>query len=157
MFATTTFWFLVAFILFFVFFGRMIWVALRGSLDDRAVRIEEDIKEAVRLKDEAQATLNDIKSRHQQAEKHAQAIIEHARLEAERLRSEANRELEEFLKHREALVEQRIQYAEAEAVKDIRNSAVKLAIAACDEILAKVVTAESDNKIVEKAIKNIAS
>ena len=152
---TSTFWFLVAFVLFFVFFGRAIWQAATAGLDSRSRQIEEDIEEAMRVRDEAQAALIDIKNKHLQAEQHAEEIMEHARVEAERLRSETSKELDEFLLHREELVEQRIKYAEKEAIKDIRDSAIRLAIDASEKILSKAVSPDADKKIVDRAIEEL--
>jgi F-type H+-transporting ATPase subunit b len=121
MFTDPTFWFLVSFLLFFVFFGRAIWSAMADGLDTRSRRIETDIQEAMEMREQAQVLLNDIKARQLESGKHAEAILEHARLEAERLRSEAAKELDEYMKSRELLVEQRIAFAEQEALKDIRD------------------------------------
>jgi len=152
---TSTFWFLVAFVLFFILFGRAIWRLASSGLDDRSRKIEEDIEEAMQLRDEAQATLNEIKNKHMQAEQHARAIMEHAKVEAKRLRSEATQELDDFLKNREALVEQRIKYAENEAVREIRDSAVQLAIQASEKILSAAVSEKADKEIIERAIDEL--
>lgn len=156
MYTEPTFWFLVAFILFFIFFGRAIWSALSGGLDSRSHQIESDIEEAARLKEEAQQLLNDIKRKQLEAGKHADAIIEHARLEAERLRSEAAQELDEYMKHREQLVEERIEYAELEALKNIRDTASRMAIEAAEKIMKQVVTGNVDEKITDRALTELA-
>jgi F-type H+-transporting ATPase subunit b len=157
MFTNPTFWFLVSFILFFILFGRAIWTMVSGGLDDRSRRIETDIQEAIQMREEAQALLNDIKARQMEAGKHAEAILEHARLEAERLRSEAAKELDEYLKHRELLVEQRIEFAEREALKDIRDTAVRMAIEASEKILANVVSHDTDSQIADQAIQELSA
>lgn len=156
MFSDPTFWFLVAFVLFFIFFGRAIWSAVRDGLDTRSLQIDSDIKEAVRLKEEAQELLNDIKRKQLEAGRHADAIIEHARLEAERLRSEAAQELDEYMRHREQLVEERIEYAEVEALKDIRDTAARMALEAAEKIMHHIVKDEVDEKITDRAIGELA-
>lgn len=157
MFTSPTFWFLVAFALFFIFFGKSIWAGIRGALDDRSRRIESDIQDAMRMREEAQEMLNDIKKRQLEAGQHAEAILEHARLEAERLRSEAAQELDEYMKHRELLVEQRIEFAEQEAIKDIRDTAARMAIEAAEKIMKKVVDENVDAEIADKAIAELST
>lgn len=157
MFTSPTFWFLVAFVLFFIFFGKSIWAAIRGGLDDRSRRIESDIQDAMRMREEAQEMLNDIKKRQLEAGHHAEAILEHAKLEAERLRSEAAQELDEYMKHRELLVEQRIEFAEQEAIKDIQDTAARMAIEAAEKIMKKVVDEEVDAEIADKAIAELST
>lgn len=155
MFTNPTFWFLVSFVLFFVFFGRAIWGAISSGLDTRSKRIEADIQEAMEMREQAQSMLNDIKKKQLEAGAHADAILEHARLEAERLRADAAKELDEYMTHREQLVVQRIEMAEREALKDIRDTAIKLAIQASEKIMMNVVTSDVDSQTTDKAIQQL--
>lgn len=155
MLANPTFWFLVSFVLFFVFFGKTLWVLISQGLDTRSSRIENDIRAAMDMREQAQEMLNEIKSRQLESDKHAEAILEHARLEAERLRSDAAKELDEYLKNRELLVQQRIDFAEKEALKDIRDTAVRMAIEASEKILTSVVKKETDELLTDTAIKEL--
>ncbi|MFP6758310.1 MAG: F0F1 ATP synthase subunit B, partial [Alphaproteobacteria bacterium] len=45
-----TFWIAVAFVLFFVLFGKKIGGVLIGKLDERSDRIRNELDEAVRLR-----------------------------------------------------------------------------------------------------------
>ncbi len=157
MFQTSTFWFLVSFVLFFILFGRTIWASVRSGLDDRAKRIEGDIQDAMRMKEQAQELLEQIKVKQLESGKHAESIINHAKLEAERLRSEAAQELDEYMKHREQLLEQRIDFAEKEAIKDIRDTAAKMAVEASEKIMKKVVTDKVDGEVADRAIGELAA
>jgi F-type H+-transporting ATPase subunit b len=152
-----TFWFMVSFILFFVFFGRAVWSAVTQGLDNRSIRIETDIQEAMAARERAETLLHDIKRKQLEASQHAEAIIEHARLEAERLRTEASNEMEEYMKQRELLVEQRIEFAEKEALKNIRDTAVRMAAEASEKIMKKVVTSDVNKQISDKAISELGS
>ena len=52
-------WVLIAFLLFFILFGRKLWGALAGMLDARAVTVKTELEEAARLRREAEAMLRD--------------------------------------------------------------------------------------------------
>lgn len=153
---SATFWFLVSFVLFFLFFGKAVWKMMAAGIDDRSRRIESDIQEAMELKEQAQELLNEIRSKQLEADIHAEAILEHARLEAERLRTDAAKEMDEYLRHREQLVQQRIEFAEQEALKDIQNSAVRMAVQAAEKIIEKVITKDVDAAITDKAIHELS-
>lgn len=152
-----TFWFAVSFVMFFVLFGRRVWLAIASGLDGRSHQIELDIREAMRMREEAQELLMDIKTKKKEADRHAEAILEHARLEAERLRSESAKELDEYLKQREIMVDQRITFAEKEALKDIRDTAVRMAIEASEKILSHVVTPDVDSRLADNAIGELTN
>lgn len=157
MFTDPTFWFLVSFVLFFVFFGGAIWSAVTTGLDTRSKGIENDIQEAIKLREQAQEMLNDIEKKQQEAGKHAEAIIEHARLEAERLRSESAKELSEYIKNKESLIKERIEFAEQEALKDMRDTAIRMAVEASTKIMHNVVTKELGAALADKSIEELAS
>ena len=50
-------WVVLAFILFFVLFGRILWRALSGMLDNRAKMVKAELEESARLRREAEAML----------------------------------------------------------------------------------------------------
>ena len=50
-----TAWVLIAFILFFVLVGKKLWSALNTNLDQRKKMIENELNEAKKLREEAQA------------------------------------------------------------------------------------------------------
>ncbi|MBP6985802.1 MAG: F0F1 ATP synthase subunit B [Alphaproteobacteria bacterium] len=151
-----TFWFLVSFVLFFVFFGKAVWRMIADGVDTRSRKIAADIEEAAKLKEQAQALLDEIRAKQKESGAHAEAILEHARLEAERLRTEAAKELEEYMRHREQLVQQRINFAEQEAVKDIQDSAVDLATRVAEKLIMKASTEDISAKLTLKAIRDLS-
>ncbi len=50
-------WVVIAFILFFVLFGKKLWSALAAMLDARAAAVKAELEEAARLRREAEAML----------------------------------------------------------------------------------------------------
>ena len=55
-------WVALAFIVFFVLFGRKLWGALAAMLDDRAAKVRAELDEAARLRSEAEAMLRDAET-----------------------------------------------------------------------------------------------
>ena len=56
-------WVAVAFVIFFVVFGRKLWAALAGILDARTNAIRAELAEAIKLRKEAEAILREANQR----------------------------------------------------------------------------------------------
>src|SRR6267143_67933 len=103
------FWVAVAFV---IFIGILVYMGvpkmLIGALDDRAKRVQAELDEARRLKEEAQKLLAEYQGKQRQAETEAAAIIEGAKAEAERIAAEAKVKMEEFVGRRTKMAETKI-------------------------------------------------
>ena len=71
-------WVVLAFILFFVLFGRKLWGALAGLLDARATTVKAELDEASRLRQEAETMLQDAEKQRAAALTDAKSLIERA-------------------------------------------------------------------------------
>jgi F-type H+-transporting ATPase subunit b len=111
--------------------------AMGAGLDGRAARIAKDLDDAARLRKEAEALLAEYKQKRVDAEREAAGIVAAARSDAEEFAEETRRKLAESLDRRTRQAEQKIAQAEAAAVKDVRNAATELAVAAAQELLAE--------------------
>ncbi|MBX9926410.1 MAG: F0F1 ATP synthase subunit B [Hyphomicrobiaceae bacterium] len=131
------YWVLIAFL---IFCGIMVYYGVPGSiaraLDKRADTIKTELDEARRLREEAQALLDEYKKKQRDAESEAQAIIDNAKREAETLASETRRSLAEMVERRTKSAEEKIARAEAQAVSDVKAAAVDRALAAAEIIMA---------------------
>ncbi|MEQ8966488.1 MAG: F0F1 ATP synthase subunit B [Azospirillaceae bacterium] len=127
--------------------------SILGKLDDRARRIAEELEEAKRLREDAQASLANLQRKQRDAMSEAEEIIAHARGEAERLRAQAAEQLEEQLARREQQAMDRISQAESQAIADVRNLAVDVAIRATRQLLADQVDEAKGAALIDDAIK----
>jgi F-type H+-transporting ATPase subunit b len=133
-----TFWALVALVLFFVLIAYLkVPAAITKSLDGRATRIRNEIDEARALKEEAKQQLAEYQRRRREAEQEAKDILEGAKREAEAIVAEARQKNEDYVTRRTAMAEQKIAQAEADAIAEVRASAVDIAVAAATRILAE--------------------
>ena len=135
LFADPEFWVLLAVVLFAIVVWKPARRAVVGTLDERAMRIQGELEEARKLRDEAEQLLADYRQKEREAAADAQAIIAHARDEAERIAAQSARDLQQSLERRQRLAEERIAQAEAKALNDIRAAAVDVAIAAAREVI----------------------
>src|SRR6478609_9844198 len=119
------FWVLIAFLIFAGMLVSMKVPATVGkALDDRAAGIRKDLDDAARLRKEAEQLLTDYQRKAREAEAEAKSIIEAAKREAENLAAETKKALAESIERRTKLAEDKIARAEAQAVSEVRATAV---------------------------------
>jgi F-type H+-transporting ATPase subunit b len=150
-------WVAIAFVLFFVLFGRKLWSALVGMLDDRAAKVRAELEEAARLRREAEAMLRDAEQRRAQALAEAKALIEGAKAEASRVSAAAMAEAEASAKRREQMAVDRIAAAEKAAVDEVRLTAAEIATVAARQVIAEGLSADADARLIDHAITQLPS
>jgi len=152
-----TFWVAISFVIFVAAAYRPLRRVMVGALDGRAEKIREQIDEAARLRDEAQAMLAKYKRKQRDAAKEAVELMENAKTEAKRLRDQAETDLAALLKRREQQAMERIAQAEAQAVAEIRGMAVDLAVAATRRILSEKVTGDRASALIDESIEAVGN
>ena len=150
------FWVAVAFLAFLAILAYYkVPRLLAKALDDRAAAIRNELDEARRLREEAQALLADYQKKHRNAGQEAEAIVEQARREAEAFAAETRQSLAETLKRRGQHAEERIARAEAEAVDEVRTTAVDMAIAAAEKILREQAAGAAGAQLIDESIRGL--
>jgi F-type H+-transporting ATPase subunit b len=158
MFEDPTFWVAVAFMIFVVLAVKPLAVhrQLATALDKRGERIGQEIKEAEALREEAQKLLADYKRKQRDAVKEAEEIVAHAKTEAQRLREQAQKDLEASLQRREQAAMEKIAQAESQALQEIRNQAVDVALAATARLIAENLDQAKRADLVDEAIGDLS-
>ncbi len=151
-----SFWALVGLI---IFLGLLVYLKVPGlitkSLDDRSHNIRNELDEARKLREEAQELLAEYQRKRREAEKEAGDIVAAAQREAEVLAAEARQKTEEFVARRTAMAEQKIAQAEAQALTDVKASAVDMAVAAAEAIVAGKATGKTADKLIADGIAEV--
>ena len=155
MFQAAEFWVALATIIFAVLAFRPAAKAVTAMLDDRADKIRQELEEAQRLREDAQATLASYQRRQRDALKEAEDIIAHAREEAERLRLHSTADLEAAMKRREAQAMDKIAQAEALALQEVKNLTVDIAVAAGGRLLVQNLDAQQSAKLIDASIADL--
>lgn len=148
------FWVLLAALCFFgvlVKYGRKPFLAL---LDGRTVKIQKDLEEAERLRNEAQELLAESQRKHRDAIQTSQKIIDTAKETAVRIQKDAEQKLTDSLKRKEEQLVERIRRAEASAIEELRHQAADLA-AKSAELLLNEAMGKRGAKLVDEAIGEI--
>ena len=148
-----------AFVGLLLFFALIVYLKVPGmmakALDERAEKISNELAEAKRLREEAQHLLAEYQRKRKDAEAEAASIVAAAEREAEMLTAEAKQKTDEYVTRRNALSEQKIKQAEADAINAVRSAAVDLAIAAAERVLASKTDAATGKALFDNAIGEV--
>ncbi len=156
--SNTDFVVLLAFILFVVvliYFN--IPSLLAGMLDKRADGIQSEIDDARALREEAQTLLASYERKQREVQEQADRIVAQARTEAQDAAEQAKADLAKSLERRLAAAEDQIASAEAAAVKEVRDRAITVAIAAARDVIAKQMTEQQSAKLIDDAIADVGA
>lgn len=131
--------------------------AIGEALDAKTAKIQADLDEAARIREEAQRLLAELKAERAEAEKQAKDMLAAAEAEARRYEADAKAKLEESLARRQQLAERKIANAEAQAAAEVKAAAADLAAQAAEAVLTKRIAAAKSDPLVDGAIKQLAT
>lgn len=154
-FSNTNFVVLLAFLLFV---GLLVYLKvpgkLNGMLDERAIGIQSELDEARSLREEAQSILAEYERKQKEVQNQADQIVAHAKEEAKIAASLAKDNLKASIKRRLASAEDQITSAQTAAIKEVKDTAVVVAVAAAKDVISSGMNASHANELIETAIRD---
>ncbi|MFP6706105.1 MAG: ATP F0F1 synthase subunit B [Alphaproteobacteria bacterium] len=151
-----TFWVGIAFL---VFVGILFYFKVPGmltdALDTRAQKISDDLDQARQLREEAQALLATYERKQRDALAEAGEIIAHAAEEAKREAEITTKNLEEAIARRQQSALDKIAMAEAQAEKEVRDTAIEIAITAATAVVAQQVQGDRADALIDTATQDL--
>lgn len=156
MFSDPSFWVGLAFLLVVAVTFKRVARAITSGLDARAANIRTQIEDARKLREDAQALLAEYQRKQRDAMAEAEKIIAAAKSEAARLKVQAEQDLEHALARRKEQALERIAQSEAQALTQVRNTAVDAALAAAEALIAKNMDGAKRDALTDRAIGELA-
>ena len=117
--------------------------------------IRLQIEEARKLREDAQALLAEYQKKQREAMSEAEKIISNARGEAAKLKIDAEKDLENAITRRKQQALDRIAQSEAQAIAQVRNAAVDVALAAAQQLILTSLDAAKTSALADKAIAEL--
>lgn len=152
----TNFIVLLAFILFIAVLVYFKVPGMLGKmLDKRSDDIKKDLDEARSLREEAQTLLAEYERKQKEAQAQADRIVATARQEADAAAEQAKADMAISVERRVAAAEDQIASAQAKALREVRDQAIIVAVAAAKDVIAKQMTAAQGNKLIDAAISDV--
>ena len=149
----------VVFLAFLVFCGVLVYFRvpqrLAQMLDQRADGIRSEIDEARALREEAQTLLASYERKSREVQAQADRIVAQAREDAREAAERAKSDLDAQVTRRLEGAEEQIAQAEAAAIREIRDRAARIAVAAAAEVIAERMDPERQSALVDDAIETV--
>lgn len=146
----------VVLIAFLIFVGILFYFhvpsMLFKMLDDRSESIRRELDEARALREEAQAVLAEFERKQKDVADQATQIVAQAKSDAEEAAEAAKSELERTIARRLQSAQDQIASAEAGAVKQVRDTAIEVAVGAARDVISDGVGKDA-GALIDDAIK----
>jgi F-type H+-transporting ATPase subunit b len=144
---------------FVIFVGILVYFGVPGmltrALDARAVRIKAELAEARALRDEAQTLLASYERRQKEVKAQAEDIVTAARAEAQNAAEAAKEDIRNSVARRLKTATEQIAAAEQSAIRQIKDQAVTVAVAAAGDVLRESMKAADANRLIDTAISEV--
>lgn len=144
---------------FLIFVGILLYYRVpqmvAGRLDQRAARIKADLEEARALREEAQGLLVGYERKQKEVRSLAEEIVATARAEAEKAAELAKEDIRRAVQRRMRTATDQIAAAEKAAIRQIRDRAVNVAVAAAAEVIGRSMRPEDADALIDAAIADV--
>ena len=140
-----------------VIFGAKAPKLINANLDAQSAKIQSDLDEAARIREEAQRLLAELKAERIRAEAQAKDMLAAAEEQAALYAADAKDKLDESLARRQQMAERRIANAEAQAAAEVRAAAADLAVAAAEVVLTNRLAAMRTDPMIDGALGQLAT
>ena len=149
-----TFWVMIS---FFAFIGLLVYFKIpqkiKTVLDENINSIKNQIDEADKLKEDAKNILTEHEKKISNSKAEVELMISKANEEAERNVLKTNQNFHDLMENRKKNAEERIKQLKNQALKDIKNTSVKIAIESVEKLLKNSLDKSKLDKIYTSSIE----
>ena len=149
-----TFWVAVSFVIFFV---GLIYLKVpqnvNGLLTKMIVDIKNEIDDSEKLRSESKKMLDNAQSKLNSAEQEKKKIIDQANIEAEKLIKDMGEKFSKSAEIKKNLANIKISQMKDAAIKDIKDTSIKIAIEAVKETISTSVDKSKLDILFEKNLE----
>jgi len=149
-----TFWVAIS---FFIFLCGLIYLKIPQkiniSLTNQISEIKKELDEAEKLKVETKNLLSDYENKIDKSKNETQDTINLAKQDSEKTILEKTRKFHQLMDNRKKNVEQKISQMKENALKDIKNTAVKVSIETVEHLIKNSIDKKKLDKIYTKSLE----
>ena len=149
-----TFWVTISFL---IFLGILIYLKIplkvRELLENNILNIKNQISEAEKLKEDARIILTEHENKIGNSKKEVKEMIDRANQQAEKNVIKSNEEFHNLMENRKKNAEERIRQLKNQAVKDIKNASVKIALESVEKLIKNSLDKSKLDKIYSSSIE----
>ena len=149
-----TFWVTIS---FFIFLGILIYFKIpqkiKETLEQNILNIKNQLTEAEKLREDAKNILAEHEKKISNSKKEVKDMIDKANEDAEKNIIRTNEEFHKLMENRKKGAEDRISQLKNQAVKDIKNASVKIAIESVEKLIKNSIDKSKLDKIYSSSIE----
>ena len=149
-----TFWVAVS---FFIFLGILVYFKIPQKIKDvlnkNILNIKNQIDEAEKLREEAKNILSEYEKKISNSKAKVKLMIDNANEEVEKNILETNKEFHKMMENRKKNTEERVRQMKNQALKDIKNASVKIAIETVEKLFKNSIDKSKLDKIYLSSIE----
>ena len=149
-----TFWVAVSFV---IFFGALIYLKIPKKLNELLGNmisgIRKEIDESEKLRSETKNMLDEAQKKLDSADKEVNKIIKQAKDDSEKLVLEMNEKFHNSSEIKKNAAQQKINQMKENAIKDIKNTSIKIAIESVKKIISTSVDKSKLDNLFDKNLE----
>ena len=149
-----TFWVMIS---FFAFIGLLIYFKIpqkiKTTLDNNINNIKEQIDEADKLKEDAKNILTEHEKKISNSKAEVKQMLSKANEEAEKNVLKTNQDFHNLMESRKKNAEERIKQLKNQALKDIKNASVRVAIDSVEKLIKNSLDKSKLDKIYSSSLE----
>ena len=149
-----TFWVAVS---FFIFFGALIYLKVPGKINDILANmitgIKKEIDESEKLRAETKNMLDQAQKKLDTADKEVNKILKQAKDDSEKLVLEMNEKFHNSSEIKKNAAQQKIRQMKENAIKDIKNKSIKIAVESVKKIISTSVDKSKLDNLFDKNLE----
>ena len=136
---------------FLIFVGVIFYFKVPQKIDKSLVenikKIKSEINNAEKLKDEAKSMLSEYESKVSKSKEEIKKLIQKAEKQAESNLIKTNEEFHNIIENRKKAAEEKIKQMKTQAIKDVKNSSIEIAIQSVEKIIKNSIDKKKLDKI----------
>lgn len=148
-------WVAISFVIFVALAVRYALPMIVKGLDGRAAKIREQLEQATKLRQEAEALLESYKQKQKEMLKEAEKTVADAKIEVERMKQRAEIDLKASIDRRSEQANEKIARMEKDAVEQVREHIVDVAISATRLLVGEQLKSTKEDPTISRALEQI--
>ena len=143
--------------------AQQLAIEVRSNLLEAGVSLKgaeafvSELDEARALREDAQTLLASYERKQREVQDQAQRIVAHAKAEALEIAEQAKVDVQKTLERRLAAAEDQITSAQASAVREVRDRAITVAVAAAKDVVAQQMSTADASKMIDDSIAEVGA
>ena len=152
-----SFWVAISFV---IFFGGLVYLKIPQKINEILNKLISDIKnelnESEKLRSEAKTLLDNAQTKLDTAEKTSKDILDQAKKESENLIIETNNKFHKSAELKKNLAENKIVQMKEAAIKEIKDTSIKIAIETSNDLIKQLIGVEVNNSSISAIVEDLS-